>query len=41
VIAITRAQGIGLTTGLGGAYAIGVVALLALVVMAGRIQLPR
>jgi hypothetical protein len=41
VIAVTRAQGIGLTTGLGGAYAIGVVALLALVVMAGRIQLPR
>jgi MFS family permease len=41
VIAITGALDIGLSKGLGGAYAIGVVALLALLLVAGRIQPPR
>jgi hypothetical protein len=40
VIAITGALGIGLSKGLGGAFAIGVVALLALLLVAGRIRPP-
>jgi fucose permease len=38
VIAITGAMGIGLAKGLGGAYSIGVVTLVALLVLAGRIR---
>jgi hypothetical protein len=41
VIAITGALGIGLSKGLAGAYAIGVVALLALLLVAGSIRPPR
>ncbi len=40
VIAVTGVLGIGLSEGLGGAFAIGVAALLALLVVAGRIQQP-
>jgi MFS family permease len=41
VIAITGVMDIGLSKGLGGAYAIGVVTLLTLLIVAGRIQQPR
>ena len=40
VIAVTGVLGIGLSEGLGGAYAIGVLALVVLLAVAGRIQRP-